>query len=420
MIPAAAAHHDTAPVSPLRAIATLGGGLVLLLMGSTLTTPIFELYRQQFSLTGVRVTAIFAAYVVGVLAALIGAGRLSKHLAGRAPAVAAAVLSIAATVLFATAGSVTTIGLARVLSGVSVGLCTGTLTSMLKDALPARQAAVVSSACIATGLASGPFLAQAAIAWLPDPAHTAYWLYLPLPIAALLLFATHPGSSRVRTSPPASPSTEPVARQRVALSTATLCCAYALNGYYLALVPTLMQQNLASGTLIASLAVSILLATSAVGQTLTRSRPQAPMERAGLACLVAGALAATAAVAFASTLGFLGATVALGVGHGLTTSSSLTALHAAMPPNRSAEIIAGYFACGYLASAVPILGVGWLGDHLGFTSAAVAFFGIVALLAVGCAIALRSSDRQVADAPGLVDRRDTTDPVARSCGAEER
>ncbi|WP_430334290.1 MFS transporter [Rhodococcus sp. ACT016] len=403
MIPAAAAHHDTAPISPLRAITTLGGGLVFVLMGSTLTTPIFELYRQQFSLTGVWITTIFAAYVVGVLATLIVAGRLSRHLTGRATAVAAAMLSIAATVVFATAGGVTTIGVARVLSGVSVGLCTGTLTAMLKDTLPSRQAAVVSSVSIATGLASGPLLAQAAIAWLPDPAHTAYWLYLPLPIAASLLFATHPGPTRVRTAPPSKPSTEPLARQRVALSTATLCCAYALNGYYLALVPTLMQRNLASGTLVASLAVSILLATSAVGQTLTRSRPHATMERAGLACLATGALAATAAVVGASALGFLGATVALGVGHGLTTSSSLTALHAAVPPNRSAEIIAGYFACGYLASAVPILGVGWLGDRFGLTSAAGAFFGIVTLLAVGCRIALRSADRQVADVPGLVD-----------------
>ncbi|WP_408587267.1 MFS transporter [Prescottella soli] len=158
-----------------------------------------------------------------------------------------------------------------------------------------------------------------------------------------------------------------------------------------------MQQNLASGTLIASLAVSILPATSAVGQSFTHSRGHATIERTGLACLVTGAVAATAAVVGASIVGFLGATVALGVGHGLTTSSSLTALHAAVPPHRSAEIIAGYFACGYLASAVPILGVGWLGDHVGLTSAGVVFFGIVALLAVGCGIVLRSPDHQVTD-----------------------
>lgn len=47
------------------------------MLGTTLPTPLYELYRQRFGFSELTITVIFASYATGVIAALLVFGRLS-------------------------------------------------------------------------------------------------------------------------------------------------------------------------------------------------------------------------------------------------------------------------------------------------------------------------------------------------------
>ena len=53
------------------------------MLGATLPTPLYPIYEQELGFGGVMVTLIFAAYAVGVTAALLLFGRLSDQVGRR-------------------------------------------------------------------------------------------------------------------------------------------------------------------------------------------------------------------------------------------------------------------------------------------------------------------------------------------------
>src|SRR6201986_4371097 len=53
------------------------------MMGTTLPTPLYALYRQRFGFSELMVTVVFAAYAAGVIAALLLLGRLSDQIGRR-------------------------------------------------------------------------------------------------------------------------------------------------------------------------------------------------------------------------------------------------------------------------------------------------------------------------------------------------
>src|SRR5690348_13128337 len=80
----------------------LVGALVVggLFMGSTLLTPIYELYRSAFGLSAISLTLLYASYVIGNLVALLFLGRLSDQIGRRPVALAGLGLAALSTLLF--------------------------------------------------------------------------------------------------------------------------------------------------------------------------------------------------------------------------------------------------------------------------------------------------------------------------------
>ena len=64
-----------------RALVTVS--LMTGVMGSSVPTPLYPLYQAQLHLPSFTTTAIFFAYVVGVLSALLVGGRLADRVADR-------------------------------------------------------------------------------------------------------------------------------------------------------------------------------------------------------------------------------------------------------------------------------------------------------------------------------------------------
>ena len=160
--PSVAGREPTWRVSRPVAFWLIAYAFAVTMLGTTLPTPLYVIYQAQWHFSTSLITLIFAVYAVGVLVALLGAGRSSDQV-GRRPVLAAAiVLSIASAVTFILAPSVGWLFLGRVLSGLSAGLITGTATAALTEtagAGPGRRASLVSTTANMGGLGLGPLLA---------------------------------------------------------------------------------------------------------------------------------------------------------------------------------------------------------------------------------------------------------------------
>jgi MFS family permease len=132
------------------------------MLGTTLPTPLYVIYQAQWHFSSGITTVIFASYAVGVLAALLLAGRSSDQ-AGRRPVLFAALaFSAVSTVVFIFSPGVGWLFVGRVLSGISAGLVTGTATAAFTDTYSGsspRYASMVATAANMGGLGLGPLIA---------------------------------------------------------------------------------------------------------------------------------------------------------------------------------------------------------------------------------------------------------------------
>src|SRR5260370_13172507 len=110
------------------------------MLGTTLPTPLYVLYQEQYQFAAGLITVIFAIYALGVLAALLVFGRVSDHFGRRPVLLAALFLACASTLLFVFAQNVAMLLAGRFRSGLGAGLLTGPATAGLADREPtARQ-----------------------------------------------------------------------------------------------------------------------------------------------------------------------------------------------------------------------------------------------------------------------------------------
>jgi MFS family permease len=79
------------------------GVLLVMMLGGTLPVPLYVLWEKQMGFGPLGVTVVFAAYVVGTLAALLVLGDLSDHV-GRRIVLAIAVACAAARMRAAPGG----------------------------------------------------------------------------------------------------------------------------------------------------------------------------------------------------------------------------------------------------------------------------------------------------------------------------
>ena len=116
--------HADAP--PRLAFAGVAFAFLVTMLGTTLPTPLYPGYQTAFGFSQLIITVIFAAYAVGVIAALLVAGRWSDQL-GRRPLLFAGLTAAALSdLVFLGAEGLSSLLAGRVLSGMSAGIFTGT------------------------------------------------------------------------------------------------------------------------------------------------------------------------------------------------------------------------------------------------------------------------------------------------------
>ncbi len=349
-------------------------------------TPIYRLYRETLGLTPFTITFIFAVYSFTMIAAFLTIARLSDYV-GRKPMILLALgLNAIALLLFFAAESAGTLVAARAVQGVATGVALATLGAVITDTAP-RWAATLNSVTAFVGLALGAHISGVFIAFAPWPTHLVYTVLLGVTVAEMIVLAwvaetVSPKAGawsgiRPKLTVPAA-AAAPMAR----LFPLTLS-AWALGGFYLSLMPSLMIE--ATGVrspLVGAAVVSALMLSGGVASLATRAFDAGKMVRASSATLAAGIVLTVFAIAAGSPAGMFVSTIVTGVGFGASYGASLRVLLPLASSHERAGLLSAYFVESYLAFALPAVAAGLAAPRFGLVTTALYYGSALALSAL--------------------------------------
>lgn len=364
----------------------------ILLMGQVAApTPLYSIYQQQWHLSSLMMTAVFAVYVVGLLGAMTTIGSLPDSI-GRRPVIIGAILvGVAALVVFAVATSVTELLIGRVLQGVASGTATSALGASLLDLEPRRirgVAATLNGAIISGGMAIGVLVSGALVQYVSAPTRAVYVLFLVLTVAALVLLPflpdDHPRKPvRLVSLLPRFSVPHEIRGLFIAVVPAMMA-SWVLGGMYLALGPTIAVGTLGvHNRLAAAAAPAVLLAAACtMGSLPVAGRWPQRTILVGAALLIAGPALTVAALATPTVWAFYASSVVAGAGLGAAYQSGLRLLLLEAPARVRASVLACCFTLTYSCFGLPSLIAGYLQPHIGLHTVTTGFAAFTVLLAI--------------------------------------
>ncbi|MGW2489861.1 MFS transporter [Streptomyces sp. NPDC001606] len=380
-----AASTPARPERRTAAVRTVTYIVFTLLLGGTVPTPMYSLYAQRLALTPVVVSAVFAAFAVGALCALMLFGSLSDQIGRRATIVPAVCLALASCAVFAGFHTLPGIIAGRLLTGLSVGLANGAATAYLGELFQDRgRAALTSSVANMLGLGTGALLSGVLVQYVSAPLTLSYLVLgaLLLPGLGLLLMP-----ETVRREGPARfrPQRLGVPAQMRTVFTAM---AVAVFGSFalLGLLAALAGKFLVSGLHITSHLMVGVVAFCAFGSAAAAQLVGARLAPrvgsvAGMVAVPVGLGLFVAALPASSLALFLVGSVIGGAGSGLAFRAGLAMVSHQAPPDRVGQVVSSYFASAYLGLTVPVLGIGVMVMELPLLTSALVFAVIISLLA---------------------------------------
>jgi MFS family permease len=363
------------------------------LFASATPSPLYETYARTWDFSSVVVTLVYASYAVGVLAALLFAGRLSD-VAGRRPVLISALGALlVATVLYMLAESVAWLFAARAVQGLATGLALGTASAGLLDFHPRQDpegVGLTNGVVSAAGLGLGALVSSAAVQFLPAPRLLPY-------VAVFVLFAVdfvgvmfmpEPVAQRSRLRlTPQRPQVPSSVRQPFILAALAVIAAYSIGGLFFALGPELSGRVFATNNhLLTGLILFLLAGVGAVSQLAYGRRAAWLGAAVGSAALAVGVALIVLATAVDSAAALIVGSVVGGAGFGLAFLGSLRALSAQIPATHRAGVMSAFFVVAYAALSIPAVLAGFAVGPVGLDLTFEILGSVVAVLAIVVAI----------------------------------
>lgn len=376
-------------------------GLGLLAAHSGTPSPIFPLYSEQWGLSSLEVSSVFAVYIAGLLVTLVTCGALSDHIGRRPVAVAALVIASASMILMAFAGGLHTLLLARILQGIASGLGFGTLGAALLDYTPAwrhPQIAMLNGALPPAAIGLGALLSGILVQFAPHPFQVPYLVVALLLIVALLascfLTERHPRRPGVLRSLVPSILIPKEVRTQFFVAVGALLASWALVGMYLGLGPTISKSlmHIQAPTL-SALAILALTGSSAITGVLTFRTPAVKVMILGTITLVVGSAMLAWAVESENIVIYFIASIIGGVGLGGGFQGGLRSIVEKVPALQRGGTLSSVYLVSYLAFGLPTLIGGLLVPNLGLKQVTYGYAGFVVILSLVALVLILATSR---------------------------
>ncbi|HEX2241247.1 MAG TPA: MFS transporter, partial [Actinomycetota bacterium] len=112
---------------------TLTALLGFFLFAASAPSSLYRLYAAKWDFSALTLTAIYAVYAAGALAALLVTGRLSDHLGRRRVVLVSIAVQLLALASFGVADNVAYLFVGRTLQGAATGIASGAISAWLVD-----------------------------------------------------------------------------------------------------------------------------------------------------------------------------------------------------------------------------------------------------------------------------------------------
>lgn len=369
-------------------------------MGTALASPLYPLYQEAWNLLPSHIAQIYVAYMLAALATLLFLGRLSdRH--GFLPVLRGGVIVVTVGItVSALAWDPFSFVVSRVLIGLASGLIVTSsslgLAQLSKSGSSQRVAATISLT-LAFGFGLGPVVGGLIAQWVPYPLISAYIPSIVLGLLAIYaLFRVklepNPNAPRPHTggwrhwlpalSLPAPPLTRPYL-----IGGLSAFSAFGMFSLYASLAPSFMDSLVPwRGPAVSGLSIGVILFLSAAFQFVARPWVTKTVIILGLLGLFLANILLILNTQTTSPLLFASSVLATAFGHGLCNLGGISVVNKVAPPYQRAGLLSTYLMIAYLGSILPVLGMGWLADHIGLSAALLVFCCCIALLTGGLAI----------------------------------
>jgi MFS family permease len=353
---------------------------------SAAPTPLYHYYQRTLNLSPLLVTLIFAAYSFSMLAAFLTVARLSDYVGRRPMILAALLINALALVLFISAQSAGTLILARIVQGVGTGIATTTLGATILDT-DRKNGSIYNSVTAFIGLTVGVLLAGVLLAFAPMPGQLVYIVLLVVTVLEALILAVLPETAERRPGGLAALTPHvsvPVAARPVMMRLLPLNVAgWALGGFYLSLMPTLVAvATHVASPLVGAAVVSVLMVAAAIVVLALRARAAERLLFIAVSALGVGIAVTLVGTALQSVPVMIAGTAIAGIGFGSSFAGNLKKLLPLADPSDRASLLAAYYIESYLAFSLPAIGAGLAAPVLGLETTAYLYGAVLIVLAL--------------------------------------
>lgn len=355
--------------------------LAVTAFGAGIPTPLYPVYQQEFHFGAGVLAGIFGAYTIGVLVTMLFVAPLSDVI-GREPVLYLGMtLTALSGITFVLASGIVWLAVARVVSGLAVGATTSTATADMASLEPRRDQHHVARVSVAAnfgGVASGIVVSGLMVEYAPWPTQLVFVVLVGASAAGVAAVAMNP-----ETVPPPKQG-RALRRQGINVpaeirrpfwvAAGALAACYSLYGFFAALAPTFLRIDLAIANHAAAAGVvAVLFGFAAIVQLgLGQVRDRRAL-LLGLPLMVVALVGIVASLPLASLALFTAAAAALGTGIGFVYMGGVTLIDRVSPAPIRGEVLSAFFVVGYLALAIPTIGVGLAADRIGLERAAFPF-----------------------------------------------
>jgi MFS family permease len=364
---------------------------------SAVPTPLYALYQQRDHFSTFMVTIVYAVYAVGVIGSLFLGGHVSDWVGRKRMLVPALLINVLSAVVFLFFPSLPGLLIARIISGISVGLTTATATAYLGELhvgifgserpRSPRRAQVVATAANLGGIGFGPLVAGLLAQFAPQPLRLPYIVFAGVLILLTVLVAVSPETA---TRPDPAPAWRP---QRIAVplaargaffaATAAGVASFAVFGVFNSLAPSFLAGTLhESSRAVAGAVAFAAFAAGAVAQILLSRLNVRATLRISMVILIPGLALLIGGMWLPSLAMFVIGGVLTGAGAGLLFRGALVAAGAAAPPESRAEVLSGFFLGAFVGLSVPVVGLGIATEYAPARDVMLVFVAIVIVAAL--------------------------------------
>lgn len=362
-------------------------------------TPLYVHWQHELRFSSATLTVVFAAYIAGLVAALLVAGRAADTFGRKRVVVPGILIALAAAVLFMVADTVTALIVARLLVGVAVGIVVSAGMAAVVDLGGEQRRGITSmlaSIAMVFGAGLGPLLGGAVYQVTDSPVLPVFTANVALLIVALIGYVRLPlarpaqqPSLRTTGFPwPRLPRVPRRNRAHIASGAAVFAPGLTATSFVLSLGPSLLV--LAVGTtspLLAGGAASLMFLAATGSQLALTGLAVDRLFALGAASTVFAMPAVILTVLTKSPAVFIAAAVFAGIGQGLGQLGGLRLIAQHVEAQRRAEANAALNISAYLPAAALTVATGYAVSGWGMPAAATALAGLLAALGVTLGLA---------------------------------